>query len=81
MPGNNGEMGKKDGGPGEGEGPFYVLLEDDKLVSHVSVETGMLFQPTSDSLTGNALKADARVVIDVNVRPSFVTWGNIGFAN
>jgi hypothetical protein len=65
--------------PGDDENPFYCLLEDDKLISHVSVETDVLLQPTADGLTGNRTKNDARLVIDVTVRPYSLTYGNIGF--
>lgn len=40
--------------PGEtplvGEDPFFCLLEDDNLVSHVTVRTDRLLEPTSDPL-------------------------------
>jgi hypothetical protein len=55
--------------------PFYCLLEDDKLISHVSVETDILLQPTSGSIDPN----DARLVLTVTVRPANITMGNIAF--
>jgi hypothetical protein len=61
------------------EDPFYCLLEDDKLISHVSVETDRLLEPTRDDLSKNEAKNDARLVIDVKVRPYQLTMGNIGF--
>jgi hypothetical protein len=64
--------------PGEEEDPFYCLLEDDKLISQVSVETDRLLEPTRDGLTKNETKNDARLVIDVEVRPYQLTMGNIG---
>ena len=65
--------------PDADEDPFYCLLEDDKLISHVSVETDTLLEPTAEGLTGNQAKNDARLVIDVLVRPYTLTHGNIGF--
>jgi hypothetical protein len=36
--------------PAEGEDPFYCLLEDDRLVSHLEVETDTLLDtPTGDN--------------------------------
>jgi hypothetical protein len=48
--------------PGTDEDPFFVLLEDDNLISHVAVETDVLLQPTP-SANGNFLPNDARLVI------------------
>jgi hypothetical protein len=64
--------------PTEDEKPFFVLLEDDKLLSHVSVETDMLLEP-SPSAAGQFLTNDARLVITVTLRPSAVTIGNLHF--
>jgi hypothetical protein len=65
--------------PGEEEDPFYCLLEDDALIRHVSLTTDMLLEPTSAALSQNELKNDARIVMDVKVRPYTFTTGNIGF--
>ena len=62
--------------PAEDEKPFYVLLEDDKLVSHVSVTTDTLLEPTAP----DAGDHDLRVTIAVRLRPFIVTWGNINFS-
>jgi hypothetical protein len=78
VPINTGQLGKY-GNPGDGEDPFYCLLEDDKLISHVAVETDRLLEPTKDGLAKNQAKNDARLVIDVKVRPYQLTMGNIGF--
>jgi hypothetical protein len=51
--------------PGDGEDPFFCLLEDDSLVSQVSVETGELLEETDAGLDGNA----ARVVVTVRLSP------------
>ena len=45
------------------EDPFYVLLEDDSLVTHLSVETDVLLDPTDPNLGDE----DSRVVIAVKV--------------
>ncbi len=62
--------------PGEGEDPFYCLLEDDKLITQVSVETDALLEPVGPSFDAN----DARLVITVQLQPYKVTWKNAGFA-
>lgn len=49
--------------PEADEDPFYVLLKDDNLVTHLSVETDVLLDPTDASLG----ETDSRVVIAVKV--------------
>lgn len=78
MPQETGQLGKAQN-PGEGEDPFYCLLEDDKLISHVSVKTDALLEPTQEGLSGNNLRNDARLIINVKIRPYTMTWGNINF--
>lgn len=61
--------------PQEGEDPFYCLLEDDKLVSHLAVET--------DILLDNAEQRDGsrvRLVITVELKPYLPTYFNLGFS-
>ena len=77
MPGNETELGGYDT-PGEDEDPFYVLLEDDKLISHVSVETDTLLQPTPTA-NGQFLANDARLIMTVTLKPSLVTMENLHF--
>ena len=77
-PKETGQIGKQQT-PSDDENPFYCLLEDDKLISHVSVETGMMLEASKENLTGNNVKNDARLVIDVSVRPYALTYGNMGF--
>ncbi|MBL4858726.1 MAG: hypothetical protein JKY36_05970 [Erythrobacter sp.] len=43
--------------------PFFVLLEDDKLITRVSVETDRLLAPVSGD------NADVRLVLHVKVKP------------
>ena len=59
--------------PAEDETPFFVLLEDDKLLTKVSVETDRLLSPVSDP----ARSDDVRVVIKVSVRPYSLHLWNI----
>jgi hypothetical protein len=59
--------------PQEGETPFYVLLEDDKLITHVSVTTDTLLQP----IEGVPNDLATRLVIDVKVLPYRVTMMNL----
>jgi hypothetical protein len=64
--------------PAEGENPFFCLLADDKLVSHLEVDTDTLLEP----LTGDE-EADlrqVRVVITVELKPYDVTLFNLSFA-
>ncbi len=51
--------------------PIYTLLDDDKNISHVSVTTDELLDPTEEAGAGNN---DARVVLTVNVRPTHGSW-------
>lgn len=60
--------------PQEDEDLFFVLLEDDGMITRLSVETDMLLQPTSDQ----AGQQDARIVISVNLAPYRSILGNIG---
>ena len=63
--------------PGEGEDPFFVLMEDDKQVSHLEVETDTLLDPPSDD---DADKRRARLVITVELRPYYATMFNLSFS-
>lgn len=58
------------------EKPFYVLLAEDKLITHVSVTTDVLLQPT-----GRSPKPvnDARIVVAVTIKPVNVGWHNVNF--
>ena len=51
--------------PGADEDPFFCLLEDDKLITRVSVETDRLLEPTSPG----ADASDARIVVTVKIKP------------
>jgi hypothetical protein len=60
------------GGPAEDEKPFYVLLQDDKLITHLSVETDTLLERVGAEWDKN----DVRLVISVDLR---VTQGMMLF--
>jgi hypothetical protein len=51
--------------PEEGEDPFYVVLEDDKLITHLSATTDTLLEPVPDVPRNEAV----RLVINVTIRP------------
>jgi hypothetical protein len=68
------EMGGEPG-PREGENPFYTLLEDDKLIANLSLETATLLQPIGDTFEVN----DCRLVISVKLWPTRVAIGNMDF--
>jgi len=61
--------------PEHDEDPFFCLLEDDALVTHLSVETDALLQPVGSTPDVN----DARLVITVNLKPYVVDPSNINF--
>jgi len=61
--------------PDDGEEPFFCLLQDDKLISHVSVETDVLLEQIDGGYDVN----DARLVISVTLRPYHVIISNVGF--
>jgi hypothetical protein len=58
------------------ENPFYVLLEDDSLITHLSVTSDTLLEPVPDVPTDEAV----RLVIDVTVRPHTPFLENLGYA-
>ena len=76
MPTNKDELGGYT--PDEGEDPLFVLLEDDRLLSQVSIETDTLLQPTPTA-NGKFLPNDARLVITVSLRPYKMTLGTLHY--
>ena len=68
------DKGKQE--PGPEEIPFYVLLKDDHLITHVAVTSDMLLEPVK----GVEPESSVRLVINVTVRPYRVTWDNLDFA-
>lgn len=75
VPNDGAELGKYRV-PDEGENPFFCLLEDDILISKLSVEADTLLEPVSVPPNRN----DARVVITVKLRPYNVRPDNLQFA-
>ena len=61
--------------PGTDEQPFFCLLEDDKQISKVAVETDMLLEPIGETLNIN----DARLVITVKLKPYLFHIDNARF--
>jgi hypothetical protein len=61
--------------PGPGEDPFYVLLQDDKFITHLAVTTDTLLEPVPDSPRENAV----RLMINVTVKPYDVHLDNVTF--
>jgi hypothetical protein len=59
--------------PLDGEAPFHCLLEDDNLVSRVSVTTDRL-------LDASANNNHAHLLIKVTTKKISGTWGNLGLA-
>ncbi len=69
-PGSKDEFGGAE--PKAGEDPFFVLLDDDRLITHVAVETDTLLQP----ITGD--ENDTRLSLTVSVRPYRATiWNDV----
>ena len=69
--------GKKPIMPKAGQDPFYVLMEDDKQVSHFAVETDTLLDPPSDD---DPDKSKAKVIITVELRPYNVSTFNLSYS-
>lgn len=61
--------------PAEDEQPFYCLLQDDKLITGLSVKTERLLEPVD----GKYDEATARLFINVSIRPSVMTPSNLHF--
>ena len=62
--------------PGPDETPFYVLLQNDNLITHVAVTTDTLLEPVSNVPKDQAV----RLVIGVTIRPYKSTMDNADFA-
>ena len=66
------------GRPGEEEQSFYVLVDDDRLITAISVETDMLQEPPS--LSDDHDHRRMRAVVTVEPRPRLTTMLNLGLA-
>lgn len=63
--------------PGEGEDPFFCLLEDDRLIAGLNVESDRYLYPPSGNSDHHRLQA--HVVVTVEIRPYRVTNFNLSF--
>ncbi|MGA2226254.1 MAG: hypothetical protein ABSH41_17595 [Syntrophobacteraceae bacterium] len=57
--------------PGVGEDKFFCLLEDDNLISHVTIKTDRLLEQVTD-------QSEVLLLIAVKTRVTRATWGNMG---
>jgi hypothetical protein len=64
--------------PEPDEKPFFCLLEDDKLITKVSVDTDDMLDPLPNKATIDS--ADARLVITVSIRPYEFSPYNMHFS-
>jgi hypothetical protein len=64
--------------PGDGEDPFFCLLEDDKLVNGLRVEADRLLSEPSGNRDEDRRRV--HIVITADVRPYDVTNFNLSFA-
>jgi hypothetical protein len=62
--------------PADDEDPFYVLLEDDRLITHIAVTTDALLEPVPHVSQNEAV----RLVINVTIRPYKVYLETVGYA-
>jgi len=69
------DIGGIDVKPEDDEDPFFVLLEDDRLIAKVSVEADTLLEPIGRFPSDN----DARLIITVRVKPLLSKWINREF--
>jgi len=65
MPSSKDELGGYDL-PSDDEKPFYCLLEDDRLITNVTVEADVLLESVSDPPNQN----DTRLLIKVEIKPT-----------
>jgi len=72
MPKEVGEVPAGDS-PGENENPFFCLLEDDNLITKLTVGTGRLLEPRNAS-------SDVVLIIHVKTKATQLTYGNIDLA-
>ena len=62
--------------PREDQEPFYCVFEDDRRVTHLSVEMGQWLEPQEDGgprPKGTKKTAEALVVVNVNIEPGLLT--------
>ncbi len=73
LPMTKGEMGGYE--PDADEIPFFCLLADDRLITHVSIETDVLLEPIAEEINEN----DVRLIVHVDIRPYKLSVDNIDF--
>lgn len=61
------------------EDPFFCLVDDDRLITHISIETDVLLEPIYPESQEIGVN-DARLVIQVKIRPYKLTMDNIDFS-
>ena len=59
--------------PADDEKPFFCLMEDDRLISKIAIETDLLMDPTAGI-------SDVHLIIKVTLRPSEMHAGVLPFA-
>lgn len=77
MPSSNGNELRGNDTPGQGEDPFFVLMEEDKLVSSLRVESDTLLDPNEPH---DADHQRVHLIITVTLKPYYVTNFNLQFA-
>ena len=75
LPQSTNELVQADQQPGEGEDPFFCLLEDDNQVSSFAVEADTPLMPPD----GPDAARNVKLVVTVELRPYFATQFNLGF--
>lgn len=63
--------------PAAGEDPFFCLLEDDDLVTGLTVQADTLLEP---AVPGDGGDGRVKLIISVELKPDDVTMFNLGFA-
>ena len=76
MPQQAAELGSETQ-PNADETPFFVLTQDDGLISKITSETDELLQPILQK--SSIERADTRVLLNVYIRPNFPKDGNLIF--
>jgi len=77
LPADGGEL-KGNETPGPGEDPFFCLLDDDRAVTSLAVETDLLLDPPINNSDDERNKV--RLVITVELKPYNVTMFNLSFS-
>lgn len=73
MPKNESEIPKDDSPEAKDEDPFFCLLEDDKLVTKLSVDTDRLLEPTD-------IPTFVKLMIHVKIKATRLTLKNLSLA-